>query len=98
MIIGGMLRNKLITFPCRLKFLYYHHFLFLQSTQTLSSVVLFDTLVSGFKICDPYLENSATKKKTKLQDNERAQQGVGLRFEQEFGKNETILVKVYMYS
>ena len=68
---------------------------FLQSTQTLSSVVLFDTLVSGFKICDPYLENSTTKKKTKLQVNERTQQGDGLRFEQEFGRIETIHVKVY---
>lgn len=94
MTISGILRNKQTTFN--------HGFpkfttiiIFLQSTQTLSSVVLFDTLVSGFKICDSYLENSTTKKKAKLKVNERAQQGDGLRFEQEFGRNETIHVKVY---
>ena len=50
--------------------------------------------MSGFEICDPCIENKATRKKTKLQVNRRAQHGIGLRLEQEFGGSEIIHVKV----
>ena len=67
---------------------------FLQSALTLSSIILFDTLVSEFEICDPHIEDMDTKKKSKLHVIERAQQGIGLKFDQKIGINETVLVKV----
>ena len=68
--------------------------LLVQSAQTLSSVTLFDTLVSEFEVCDLYLENKDTKKKNKLQVIERAKQGIGHQINQKVGINEIVLVKV----